>query len=118
MEIEKPRHKGRGFGVWEGSVDGQSPAELILDLAPLDTREGIVQMLGDLADFAAVYGVLLVLVAQLTDGRDYSGRTGAPGLLQSAVLHGLSQFVTLYLQVNNTHADLECRALHNGRGDM
>ena len=77
MEIEKPRHKGRGFGVWEGSVDGQSPAELVLDLAPLDAREGVVQMLGDLADLAIVYGVLLVLVAQLADGRDPGGGTGA-----------------------------------------
>jgi hypothetical protein len=25
---------------------------------------------------------------------------------------------TLYLQVNNTRADLECRALHNGRGEF
>ena len=41
------------------SVDLLDPAEGILDLAPLDTGEDIVKLLGDLTDLAFAYDILL-----------------------------------------------------------
>ena len=77
------------------SVNGIGPAEAILQLTPLDAGEGVVQVLGNLADLATADGVLAALVAQLADGRHHGSRTGAPSLLEGAVLQRLMTYIGL-----------------------
>ena len=72
-------------------LDGDSPASGIFQLAGLDAGDGVVELLAQLADGAAVDGHNLVNVAQLTDRRDDGGGAGTPALLEGTVFLGLDQ---------------------------
>ena len=75
-------------------LHGHTPASGVFQLAGLDAGDGIVELLGQLADGAAIDGHDLIHIAQLAHGRDDSGGAGAPALLQSAVLLRLDQLVS------------------------
>ena len=70
-----------------------SPAVFIVKLAPLNTCKGIVKVVGDLADFAAVYHILNVLVAKLSYRGDNRRGAAAPSLLELAVFKRLAQLL-------------------------
>ena len=69
------------------------PAVFIVKLAPLNTRKGIVKVVGDLADFAVVYYVLNVLVAKLAYRGDNRRSAAAPSLFELAVFKRLAQLL-------------------------
>ena len=69
------------------------PRERIFDFSPLDTRQSIVQHLGDVPDFTAADCVFLIADRQLTDGRNDRRRTAAPRLFQGALFHRGRQFL-------------------------
>ena len=61
-------------------LDLDHPAVGIGEQAPLDTGQGIIQLLGQLANLAVADGDGLVLPDQFLNGRDDSGGTGAEDL--------------------------------------
>ena len=69
------------------------PAEFILNLAPLDSGEGIVKMLREGTDLTTVDGAFFTLVAKLSDGGNHRRRAAAPGLLEGAFVHGFFKLV-------------------------
>ena len=67
-------------------LNRNSPAQLVRNLAPLNTGQGIIQLVRNLADFAVVDISDIALVAQLADRRDDRSGTGAEYLFQLAFL--------------------------------
>lgn len=74
-------------------LQAAGPAVGVLRRAPLDSRKGIVELLGQGAGLEVVDGIDLIAVGQLADGADDRGGTDAHGLLQRAVLRRLKQLV-------------------------
>ena len=77
------------FVISERSVDLYRPAQLVRQRAPLDAGQGVVQLVGDLADLAAIDVRDFVFIAQLTDRGDNRRGAGAEYLFQLAVACGL-----------------------------
>ncbi len=65
----------------------------VLYLAPLDTGESVVELLGDRADLAAVYGHYLVSILELAHGRNYRRGTGTKSLVELALVVRLYKLV-------------------------
>ena len=69
------------------------PAECILDLAPLNTCENVVELLCNLADLLVVDRVLNILDHKLTDRGNHRRCTAAPSLLECAVLKSCNKLI-------------------------
>ena len=79
------------------NIDIGYPAVGILETAPLQTGQHVVELHGQLAD-AVVYGLIadvdmLVAVRELANGGNYGGGAGAEGLAEPAAFAGLEQLV-------------------------
>ena len=70
-------------------INGNRPALGVGQFAPLDTGQGIIQLLGQLADLAAADMGNLALPIQLLDGGNDSSRAGAKDLFQLALVGSL-----------------------------
>ena len=99
------RHRaGNRSRTWKAAADVTSAATLqCLELdhpaigvglsPPLDAGEGVVELLGDGADGAAVDHHMYTYIYSFRDGRDHGCGAGAPGLVQIAVFGGVKEFL-------------------------
>lgn len=63
-----------------------NPAKLIGLCSPLNSGQGIVELLCHRADLTAVYRELVTLICELSDGRNDCGGSAAPGLFEFSAL--------------------------------
>ena len=74
-----------------------SPAKSIRQFAPLNTGKGVIELLGNRADFTVVDAHDLIAPFEFADGRDYRSRAAAECFFQfacylSAELLGVNPF--------------------------
>ena len=82
-------------------ADLDSPALLIGQDTGLNAGDGVIQLLTQVTDLAAIDDHHIILVAQLADRRNNGSGTGAEAFFQSAVALSFQQFIGRNLPLLN-----------------